>query len=78
MKGLTDLRAVAAAPALEEFIAIDMPQLEPGAFRPLVRHSTLRRTSVYLGSHEKNRAVAELLGLPPVRDEFAKGIATGR
>lgn len=67
MKGITDLSPVADAPALEELLLIDMPQLEPEALRPLVRHPTLRRGVWGLGSDRKNAEAWELLPLgdPP-------------
>ena len=65
MKGLNDLQQVADAPQLEELLAIDMRQLSPDAFRVFVGHSRLRRASIGLGSERKNRAVQEMLRLPP-------------
>jgi internalin A len=70
MKGLTDLRPVAEAPALEELVAIDMPQLAPEAFRPFVGHPSLRRVHVGIGSLRTNKAVEDSLHLPPAGWEF--------
>src|SRR5690606_34188517 len=70
MKGLTDLSPAAKAPALEEVIAVDMRHLQPEDFRPFLKCRTLRAARVSLGSDRKNRAVADLLGLPPVEDPF--------
>jgi len=64
MKGLRDLAPVAAAPALTEFVAIDMGHLRPEAFRPFVGHPALRAARIGLGSARKNAAVRELLPLP--------------
>jgi internalin A len=71
MKGLSDLKAVADAPNLEELLVVDMRHLTVDSFRPFVRHPTLRRVIVGLGSIRRNKAVTELLGLPQV--ERAKG-----
>jgi internalin A len=70
MKGLTDLRPAAKAPALEELVVLDMRHLEPENFRPFTRHRTLRKAKVYLGSDRKNKAIADLLRLPTVDEEF--------
>jgi hypothetical protein len=68
MKGVKDLRPVVKAPALEELLVIDMPHLEPNAFRPFIGHRTLRRICLDLGSagrsSTKNEVVKQLLGLP--------------
>ena len=63
MKGLRDLTPVAAAPALEELMAIDMGHLTPEAFRPFVGHPTLRAVRIGLGSKRKNAAAQHLLPL---------------
>src|SRR5262249_53654652 len=70
MKGLTDLRSVAEAPALEELLTIDMRQLAPEAFRPFVGHPSLRRLTVGLGSLRKNKVVTDLMRLPPADSKF--------
>jgi hypothetical protein len=70
MKGLTDLRVAAKAPALEELVALDMRHLEPEAFRPFRESRTLRKATVDLGSDRKNKAAADLLGLPTVDEKF--------
>jgi len=70
MKGLSDLRPVAKAPALEELVVLDMRHLEPESFRPFIRHPTLRKAKIALGSDRKNQAVADLLGLPSVERDF--------
>jgi hypothetical protein len=71
MKGLSDLRTAAKAPALEELEVLDMPHLEPEAFRPFTKSRTLRKAMVHLGSDRKDKAVADLLRLPAVDGEFA-------
>ena len=71
MKGLSDLQPIADAPVLEELLVIDMPHLQPVAFRPFVGHKMLRSASVGLGSLNKNAVVASMLGLPDV--ESLKG-----
>lgn len=71
MKGLKSIEAIAAAPALEEFMAVGESSLLPQDFAPLVGHPTLKRASVFLGRDWKNREIAALLGLPPC--ESGKG-----
>ena len=66
MKGLSDLRPIADAPALEELLMIDMPHLQPDAFRPFVGHETLKAASIGLGSDRKNTALKGVLDLPDV------------
>jgi internalin A len=70
MKGLSDLRTVADAPAVEELVVIDMPQLTVEAFRPFVGHPTLRRIHVGLSVTRLNKAVEELLPLPQAGWKF--------
>jgi internalin A len=70
MKGLSDLRNATKAPALEELVVWDTPQLEPEAFRPFTKSGTLRKATVHLGSDRKDRAVADLLRLPTVDEKF--------
>ena len=69
MKGIRDLRPVATAPALEELVLGDMPQLRPDDLRPLAGHPTLRAVTAHLGSMRKNAEARELLGLPEVSFE---------
>lgn len=66
LKSLADLRPIAEAPALKELIACGMRHLTPESFRPFIRHPTLRRALIGLGSVRKNKAVSEMLGLPEV------------
>jgi len=70
MKGLHDLRPLATAPALEELVLVDMPQLQVEDLRPLVGLPNLRGASIGLGSVRRNEAAASLLGLPPVSGSF--------
>ena len=70
MKGLADLGPVAEAPALEDIVVVDMPHLQPLDFRAFVGHPTLRNARIGLGSFRKNRAVADLLGVPDVIPKF--------
>lgn len=67
MKGITDLAPVAAAPALEELLLVDMPQLGPESLRPLIGHPTLRRGIWGFGSVKRNAAAYDVLPLgdPP-------------
>ena len=75
MGGLSDLTPLATAPALEDLLLIEMRHLQPEALRPLVGHPRLRAATVGLGSDRRNRAAAELLGLPRVteRDGWRTG-----
>jgi len=73
LKGLGDLSPVAAAPALEELVVADMRHLRPESFEPFVGHSRLRAATIGLGSLRKNAAAERLVGLPHVKDMFAKG-----
>jgi hypothetical protein len=66
MKGIRDLRAIATAPALEELLLADMPQLRPDDLRPLVGHPSLRAVTAHLGGVKKNAEAAAILGLPKV------------
>jgi hypothetical protein len=65
MKGLKTLDRVAHAPALEELVVLDMPQLTVDDFRPFRSHARLRAATVAIGSARKNKSITELLGLPP-------------
>ena len=64
MKSLNDFDAVAAAPALEELLLIDMPQATPERLACLIGHPTLRAASVGTGSKRRNDAVSRVLNLP--------------
>jgi hypothetical protein len=66
MKGIRDVNALTTAAALEELVVGDTDQLQPEDFKVLAKLPTLKRASVFLGSNRKNKAVKELLGLPPV------------
>jgi hypothetical protein len=66
MKGIRDLRPLATAPALEELLLADMPQLQPDDLRSLVGHPTLRAVTAHLGGVKKNAEAKALLGLPEV------------
>jgi hypothetical protein len=70
MKGLRDLTPIREAPALEDLIVIEMPQLAPEAFRPFAGHPTLRQAAIGLGSIKKNRQARAALGLPQVEGKF--------
>ncbi len=64
MKGLRDLRPLASAPALEELLLIDMPQLEPEDVLPLVGHPTLKGVTAGLSSRRGAAGITRMLGLP--------------
>jgi hypothetical protein len=69
MRGITDLRPLAAAPSLQVLLLVDMPQLAIDDLRPLVGHPTLRAGIWGLGSLRKNAEAAALLPLPPANGE---------
>ncbi len=64
MKGVRDLSPIATAPRLRRLAVIDMPQLEPSAFTPLVAHPTLETLRFGLGSARRNDAVRRIIDLP--------------
>ncbi len=64
MKALTDLRPIAEAPNLEEFLAIDMPHLSAEDLAPFTGHPSLRSAAFGLGSLKRNRTADEQLALP--------------
>jgi hypothetical protein len=66
MKGIRDLRPIATAPALEELLLADMPQLQPEDLLPLADHPTLRAVTAQLGGAKKNADARRVLGLPEV------------
>ena len=71
MKGITDFRPIAAAPALEELSLIDMKHLQSEHLRPLVGHPNLKAAVIGLGSFKRNAAGADLLGVSDrLRDPF--------
>lgn len=66
MKGLHDLRPLARAPALEQLLLIDMPQLRPEQLEPLRNRPTLNSVTIGLGSDKRNQAAEKVLNLPGV------------
>lgn len=64
MKGIRDLSAFRSAPVLEELALVDMKQLQPEDFEPIVCHPTLKVLRAGLGSTKKNNAVKEMIDLP--------------
>lgn len=64
MKGIRDLSAFRSAPVLEELALVDMKQLQPEDFQPIVCHPTLKALRAGLGSTKKNNAVKEMIDLP--------------
>jgi hypothetical protein len=61
---IDDLSPLAAAPALEQLILVDMPQMTPRHLQPLVGHPTLKYASVGTGSFHRNAAIRDVLQLP--------------
>jgi hypothetical protein len=55
MKGLQDIRGLARAPALEEFMHIAAQGLEPTHYADLLTSKTLKRIGVGFGSTRKNK-----------------------
>jgi hypothetical protein len=70
MKRIRDLRPLASAPALEELLLIEMPQLQPDDLRPLVGLPHLKAVTAGLCSQRKNDAAEAMLGLPRVSGSF--------
>lgn len=70
MKGLNDVRGVAAAPALEEFFHLDAKGMTPEDYREVLKLKTLRRLCVGTGSASKNEAIEKMAA--------AAGVATDR
>jgi hypothetical protein len=64
MKGLSDVQAIADAPALEKLTLCNLPKLEPRSLRCFVGHPTLREFGAHLGSFKRNAYAEALLGLP--------------
>jgi internalin A len=60
MKGLTDLRAVAAAPALRRLSITNMPQLSAAHFECLRGHPRLAELWAYTGRAKVNAAVERM------------------
>jgi hypothetical protein len=65
MRGISDLRPVASAPALETLSLVEMTQLEPEDLRPLIGHPTLRRGHWNLGGLKKTYAAHDVLPIAP-------------
>jgi hypothetical protein len=65
MKGLSDLRAVAEAPNLQQLLLVDMPSIDPEGLRCFIGHPSLREFHAGLGSFKKNAYAEALLGLSP-------------
>ncbi len=65
MRGLTDLAAVAQAPALETLDLVDFRHARPDIVRPFIGHPTLREAGWGFGSPRKNLAVQDILPLDP-------------
>jgi hypothetical protein len=61
MKGLKDIRSLASAPALEEFIHQGALKFQPEDYLPLLNKQGLKRVSVNFGSNKKNQRFTELL-----------------
>ena len=61
---LEDLSPLATAPALEQIILVDMPQLTPRHVQPLVGHPSLKYASIGTGSMRRNAAIRDVLQLP--------------
>jgi hypothetical protein len=74
MKGLKDVRSLASAPALEDFIHCSAQGMEPDQYLDLLKMPTLRRLLVGFGSERKNevlRNLAKQVGIEQFeRDEF--------
>ena len=60
MKGLTDVRALAAAPALEELLHTYAQGMKPEQYFDLLESKTLKRLLVGFGSQRKNKVLEDL------------------
>jgi internalin A len=60
MKGLTDLKPVAAAPALRRLSIVNMPQLTAESFECLLGHRGLEELWAYTGRSKVNAAVQHM------------------
>lgn len=65
LKGVQDLEPVSRAPNLAELIVTDMPQLQIDAFCPFVGYKALRVARIRLRNKKKDKAIEEILNLPP-------------
>ena len=63
MRGIVDLRPLAAAPALTEVSLVACQHMQPDDFAPLLDCCHLQRVNIGLGSDRKNKAVRDLLGI---------------
>jgi hypothetical protein len=70
MRGLRDLEPLTTAPALEQVVLIDMPQLTLDDLRPLRASPSLREATLALGSIRRNAEARTVLGLPAVETPF--------
>lgn len=66
LKRLSDLSALLEASALTELVIMNMPQLIPEDFQPIIAHPTLKNISVFLRSTRKNKEISNLFKLPLV------------
>lgn len=60
MQGLSNLSAISAAPALEEFIHVSAGHMEPSDYESILRMRSLKSISVGFGSGRKNDAFRQL------------------
>jgi hypothetical protein len=63
---IQDLRAIAAAPQLEELLLLDMPQLREDEFRALLGHPTLRALTAGVHNEKRRATIRAMLGLDDV------------
>lgn len=61
MKGIKDISPLADAPAIEDLIIGDMPQLHPNDFKQLIGHPSLKHAGIFLGNTKKNEAIKHML-----------------
>jgi hypothetical protein len=60
MKGLKDVRGLAAAPALEELIHVDAKGMEPADYVEVLQGKSLKRIRIGTGSTAKNEEVSAM------------------
>jgi hypothetical protein len=60
MRGLRDLSALEAPPALEEFLLLQGGACQPKQLAPVLRNPNVVRVGAFFGSEKRNRAFAAM------------------
>lgn len=61
MKGLTNMKSLKYAPALEEFLQVEANTMQPAYYIPLLENPNLKRAAIGFGSKKKNDQFKQLL-----------------